>query len=229
MEIIVELVDISKTYVLGEIEVYALRKINMKIFRGEILGIMGPSGSGKTTLLNLIGTLDKPDSGRIFIEGIDIGSLRESELVNLRRKTIGYIFQFYNLIPVLNALDNVILPMLLAGVGREKRERRATELLELVGLKKRMFHKPDELSGGEQQRVAIARALVNAPSIILADEPTGDLDQETGIEVVKQMRMIIEQEKRTLVIVTHDPTVLKYTTRVLNLKDGQIIKSNNRN
>ncbi len=224
METIIELLNVSKTYFLGEIEVYALRKINLKIYRGEMLGIMGPSGSGKTTLLNLIGTLDKPDTGRIFIDGIDISSLHETELVNLRRRSIGYIFQFYNLIPILTALDNVGLPMLLADVSKEKREKRSIELLELVGLKNRIYHKPDELSGGEQQRVAIARALSNNPAIILADEPTGDLDEETGIEIVKQMRAIIEKEKKTLIIVTHDPVIATYTTRIVNLKDGQIIK-----
>lgn len=223
MDAIVELVNVTKIYNLGEVEVYALRKINIKINRGEILGIMGPSGSGKTTLLNLIGTLDKPDSGKIFIDGMDIGSIKEKELVSLRRKKIGYIFQFYNLIPVLTAVDNVGLPMLLAGINRGTREKRARELLELVGLKKRVNHKPDELSGGEQQRVAIARALANNPSIILADEPTGDLDEETGIKVVKQMRKIIELEKKTLIIVTHDPVIATHTTRVLNLRDGRII------
>ncbi|MHA1650800.1 MAG: ABC transporter ATP-binding protein [Candidatus Helarchaeota archaeon] len=227
MDAIVELVNVTKTYILGEIKIHALRKINIKISRGEIVGIMGPSGSGKTTLLNLIGTLDKPDSGEIYLDGIDISSLRESELIKIRRQKIGYIFQFYNLIPVLNALENVCLPMLLRGVDRRKRERRAKELLELVGLKNRMLHKPDELSGGEQQRVAIARALANNPSLILADEPTGDLDEETGITVVKQMRKIIEQEKRTLIIVTHDPLIAKFTNRVLHLRDGQIITNNN--
>ncbi len=195
----------------------------MKVYEGELLAIMGPSGSGKTTLLNLIGTLDKPDSGEIFIEGISVGSIGERELVNLRRRTIGYIFQFYNLIPVLTALDNVCLPMLLAGENKEKKERRAVELLELVGLRKRMRHKPDELSGGEQQRVAIARALANNPTIILADEPTGDLDEETGKKIVKEMRKIIQKEKKTLIIVTHDPLVAKFATRVLNLRDGRII------
>ena len=224
METIIELLNVSKTYFLGEIEVYALRKINLKIYRGEMLGIMGPSGSGKTTLLNLIGTLDKPDAGKIFIDGIDVNSLHEGELVNLRRRSIGYIFQFYNLIPILTALDNVGLPMLLAGVSKEKREKRSIELLELVGLKNRIYHKPDELSGGEQQRVAIARALSNNPAIILADEPTGDLDEETGIEIVKQMRAIIEKEKKTLIIVTHDPVISTYTTRIVNLRDGQIVK-----
>ncbi len=222
MKIIIELVNVTKTYSLGEVEVYALRKITMKIYRGEILGIMGPSGSGKTTLLNLIGTLDKPDSGQIFIEGVNIGAIGEKELVYLRRKKIGYIFQFYNLIPVLTALENVGLPMLLSGLNRQKRETRAKELLELVGLNDRLYHHPEELSGGEQQRVAIARALANDPSIILADEPTGDLDEETGIEVVKQMRKIIEQEKKTLIIVTHNPIIAKQTTRVLNLRDGHI-------
>lgn len=222
MKTIIELENVTKSYVLGELRVYALRKINMKVNQGEIVAVMGPSGSGKTTLLNLIGTLDKPDSGKIYIDGIEIGLIGERELVKLRRKTIGYIFQFYNLIPILSALDNVGLPMLLAGVGGEKKERRARELLELVGLRKRELHKPDELSGGEQQRVAIARALANNPSIILADEPTGDLDEETGTEIVMQMRKIIEKEKKTLIIVTHDPLIAKYATRVLNLRDGQI-------
>ena len=229
MQPIVELVNVTKSYSLGEIRVYALRKINLKIHRGEILGVMGPSGSGKTTLLNLIGTLDKPDSGHIFIDGLELNTLRDLDLVNLRRRTIGYIFQFYNLIPVLNALDNVILPMILTGINREVREKRAKKLLELVNLESRMFHKPDELSGGEQQRVAIARALANDPSIILADEPTGDLDEETGVEVIKEMRKIIEHEKKTLIIVTHDPLVANYTTRMLNLRDGHIIDSNKTN
>jgi putative ABC transport system ATP-binding protein len=201
----------------------------MKIMRGEILGVMGPSGSGKTTLLNLIGTLDKPDSGHLFIDGVELNTLRDLDLVNLRRKIIGYIFQFYNLIPVLNALDNVILPMILTGINREVREKRAKKLLELVNLESRMFHKPDELSGGEQQRVAIARALANDPSIILADEPTGDLDEETGVEIIKEMRKIIEHEKKTLIIVTHDPLIANYTTRMLNLRDGHIVDSNKTN
>ncbi|MHA1131036.1 MAG: ABC transporter ATP-binding protein [Candidatus Helarchaeota archaeon] len=224
MQTIVKLVNVTKSYGLGEIQVYALRKINMKIFRGEILGIMGPSGSGKTTLLNIIGTLDKPDTGTVFLKGIDMNTLGEKELVAIRRNTFGYVFQFYNLIPVLNALDNVILPMLLAGVDKEKRETRAKDLLKMVNLEKRMFHKPDELSGGEQQRIAIARALGNDPSIILADEPTGDLDEETGVEIIKEMRKIIEKEKKTLVIVTHDPIIAKYTTRILNLRDGHIVE-----
>lgn len=223
MKSIVELQNVTKSYNLGGVKVYAVRDIDMKINKGEIIAIMGPSGSGKTTLLNLIGSLDKPDSGRILIDGKDIGTLKAGDLINLRRNKIGYIFQFYNLIPILSALDNVCLPMLLAGVDREKKVRRAKELLELVGLKKRELHKPDELSGGEQQRVAIARALANDPSIILADEPTGDLDEETGREIVSHMRKLIEKENKTLIIVTHDPLISKYATRVLNLRDGKIV------
>lgn len=224
MKSIVELQNITKSYTLGGVKVYAVRDINMKINKGEIIAIMGPSGSGKTTLLNLIGSLDKPDSGRILIEGKDIGTLKKGDLINLRRNKIGYIFQFYNLIPILTALDNVCLPMLLAGMEREKKVKRAKELLDLVGLKKRELHKPDELSGGEQQRVAIARALANDPSIILADEPTGDLDEETGREIISHMRRLIEKENKTLIIVTHDPLISKYATRVLNLRDGQIVE-----
>jgi putative ABC transport system ATP-binding protein len=188
---------------------------------------MGPSGSGKTTLLNLIGVLDKPTSGKIYVNNIDLTTLRETELTKLRRSTIGFIFQFYNLIPVLSAFENVELPMLIAGVPTKTRQERAKQLLEMVGLGNRINHRPDELSGGEQQRVAIARALANRPTIILADEPTGDLDSKTGKEVVKVLRDLSSQEGTTVIVVTHDPSVAALATKVFEMLDGQIIKQHN--
>ena len=179
-DIVVECVNLRKSYILGEVKVEALRGINMQIKRGELIAIMGPSGCGKTTLLNIIGSLDYPTSGKIILEGKDISDATEKELTRIRRKSVGFVFQFYNLLPVLSALENVELPMLIAGVSKEARNKRALELLEKVDLLGRKDHKPDELSGGERQRVAIARSLANNPAILLADEPTGDLDTETG-------------------------------------------------
>jgi putative ABC transport system ATP-binding protein len=196
----------------------------MELKKGEFLAFMGPSGSGKTTLLNLIGVLDKPSKGKIYIDDIDITMLKERDLVKLRRNTIGFIFQFYNLIPVLSAFENVELPMLLAGVTAKERETRAKELLKMVGLTERMNHRPDELSGGEQQRVAIARALANKPSIVLADEPTGDLDSKTGKEIIKALRDLSNQERATVIVVTHDPSVAAMAKRVFEMRDGAIIK-----
>lgn len=185
---------------------------------------MGPSGSGKTTLLNLIGVLDKPSKGKILVDDIDLTSLKERDLVKLRRKTIGFIFQFYNLIPVLSAIENVELPMLIAGVPAKDRETRARELLQMVGLGDRLNHRPDELSGGEQQRVAIVRALANRPSIVLADEPTGDLDSKTGKEVVQALRDLSNHEGATVIVVTHDPSVAAMASRVFEMRDGAIMK-----
>jgi putative ABC transport system ATP-binding protein len=196
----------------------------MELKKGDFVAFMGPSGSGKTTLLNLIGVLDKPTKGKIYVDDIDLTLLKEKELVKLRRNTIGFIFQFYNLIPVLSAFENVELPMLLAGAPTKERETRVKELLTLVGLAERMNHRPDELSGGEQQRVAIARALANKPSIVLADEPTGDLDSKTGKEIVKVLRDLSNQEGATVIVVTHDPTVAAMATRVFEMRDGTIIK-----
>jgi len=196
----------------------------MELKKGEFVAFMGPSGSGKTTLLNLIGVLDKPSNGKIYVDDIDITMLKERDLVKLRRNTIGFIFQFYNLIPVLSAFENVELPMLLAGVTAKERETRAKELLKMVGLTERMNHRPDELSGGEQQRVAIARALANKPSIVLADEPTGDLDSKTGKEIIKALRDLSNQERATVIVVTHDPSVAAMAKRVFKMRDGAIIK-----
>jgi putative ABC transport system ATP-binding protein len=195
----------------------------MELKKGEFVAFMGPSGSGKTTLLNLIGVMDKPTKGKIYIDDIDLTVLKEKELVKLRRRTIGFIFQFYNLIPVLSAFENVELPMLIAGVPAKERESRARDLLAMVGLADRIYHRPDELSGGEQQRVAIVRALANKPSIVLADEPTGDLDSKTGKDVVKALRDLSNREGATVIIVTHDPTVANLANRIFEMRDGIII------
>ena len=222
-EVVVETVDLCKVYRMGLTEIHALKNVNLKVYRGEMVAVVGPSGSGKTTLLNLIGTLDKPTSGKIYIDGEDIITKSEKELTLLRRRKIGFVFQFYNLIPVLTAYENVELPLLISGVPKKEREKRVRRLLEMVGLEDRMNHRPDELSGGEQQRVAIARALVNNPSIILADEPTGDLDTETGLMVVQLMRKLAKEENSTVIMVTHDPQISEIADRIIYLRDGKII------
>jgi len=219
---IIDVVDVHKVYRLGSIEIYALRGVSFSVKKGEFLCIMGPSGSGKTTLLNIIGTLDKPTKGRVIVDGRDITRLRERELTEFRLRKIGFVFQFYNLIPVLTALENVELPMIFAGIPKKERKRRAEYLLRLVGLEDRMNHRPDELSGGEQQRVAIARALANNPSIILADEPTGELDTDTSRRVLDVFREVSRAEGVTVIIVTHDPVVAEYADRIIYLRDGKI-------
>ncbi len=219
---IIRVVDVHKIYRLGSIEIHALRGVSFSVKKGEFLCIMGPSGSGKTTLLNIIGALDRPSKGSVIVDGRDITKLGERELTEFRLRKVGFVFQFYNLIPVLTALENVELPMALAGIPRRERRERARYLLRLVGLEDRMNHRPDELSGGEQQRVAIARALANSPSIILADEPTGDLDSETSMRVLKVFRSVSKEEKVTLIVATHDPLVAGYADRILYLRDGKI-------
>ncbi len=220
----VETRDLKKVYQLGKVRVPALRGVTAKFFSGEMTVIMGPSGSGKTTLLNLIGTFDRPTGGKIYIDGQDLTAMGERELTRLRREKIGFVFQFYNLIPVLTAFENVELPMLISGKPKEERRKRTEELLGLVGLSHRAHHRPDELSGGEQQRVAIARALANRPSIVLADEPTGDLDTKTGREVVGALRKAAKEEGVAVIAVTHDPIVAERADRVLRIRDGKIVK-----
>jgi putative ABC transport system ATP-binding protein len=222
-EAVIQVENLVKTYRLGKVSIPALRGISFDVARGEFLAVIGPSGSGKTTLLNLLGAIDKPTSGRIFIDRRDITTLGEGELTKLRRHKIGFIFQFYNLIPALTALENVELPMLTAGVSRKNASKRASQLLEPVGLIERVEHLPDELSGGEQQRVAIARALANKPSLILADEPTGDLDTKTGTEVVQILYDTSKKENATVLVVTHDPMITEKADRILQLRDGNII------
>ena len=224
---IIDLETVSRTYKMGEIEVHALRGVTLQIERGKAIGIMGPSGSGKTTLLNLIGALDRPTSGRVVIDGLDITDMSEHELTQVRRDKISYVFQFFNLIPTLTAYENVELPLLIAGVDEDIRKERVGHLLALVGLSERAEHRPDEMSGGEQQRIAIARALAkpegSASSIIvLADEPTGDLDYNTGQEILEILVSLTKGEGGTLITVTHDPEVGEQMDHVYRMRDGQI-------
>ena len=221
---IVELVNVRKVYKMGEVEVPALNGVNLKVKTGEFMSVMGSSGSGKTTLLNLIGALDRPTEGKVFINGVDISGLDDDELARLRNREIGFVFQFFNLIPRMTAMKNVELPMAFAGVPREQRRRRAIELLERVGLGDRLSHRPTELSGGEQQRVAVARALANTPSIMLCDEITGNLDTKTGEEILKLLRELNKEQRQTFVIVTHSLMVARSTDRIAYMRDGAVIK-----
>ncbi|RLI58324.1 MAG: hypothetical protein DRP09_00115 [Candidatus Thorarchaeota archaeon] len=215
---------------MGEVEVHALRGVSLDIQRGEAIAIMGPSGSGKTTLLNLIGALDRPTSGRVIIDGVDITNMPESQLTEVRRDKISYVFQFFNLLPVLSAYENVELPLLIAGVEEDQRRERVEHLLTLVGLIERADHRPDELSGGEQQRVAIARALAKPQGsassvVVLADEPTGDLDYNTGKEIMEVLVSLTKGEGGTLITVTHDPEVGETMDKVYRMRDGMIENS----
>ena len=215
--------NLKKAYKKGtDQEVDALRGINLEIKKGEMVSIMGSSGSGKTTLLNIIGGLDNPSEGFVYIDNQDIGKMTDKELTMLRRHKIGFIFQSYNLLPVLSAFENVELPMLIAGVESKERKERAIELLKIVGLEERMKHKPDELSGGQKQRVAIARSLANKPAVLLCDEPTGDLDTKTGDQIMRLFEEINKKEQQTIVIVTHDPNIAKRTIKTFHIKDGLI-------
>jgi len=211
--------NLSKVYRMGKIEVPALRDVNLEIEEGEFISIVGSSGSGKSTLLNMLGCLDKPTSGAVFIDGVNTASLSENELAEIRREKIGFIFQQFNLIHSLNALENVSLPMFFAGVGRDERMKRAAELLAKVGLRERMHHKPSELSGGQQQRVAIARALSNNPEIVIGDEPTGNVDSETGNAIMGILDGL-NREGRTVIVVTHDTEIAAHAPRVKRMKDG---------
>ncbi|MCS7119801.1 MAG: ABC transporter ATP-binding protein [Candidatus Bathyarchaeota archaeon] len=218
----VEVKDVKKSYRMGKVSVPALRGVSFDIRKGEFLTIFGPSGSGKSTLLHLIGGLDRPDEGEILINGVNILSLSDNELADLRLRKIGFVFQFFNLLPRLTALRNVELPLSLADVPEDEALEKAKEMLKIVGLEARLSHKPTELSGGEQQRVAIARALINDPEIVLADEPTGNLDTKTGWEIVQLMKRLNEEKGQTFVVVTHDPNIAEIATRIIYLKDGLI-------
>ncbi len=228
-KIVIKLENVWKIYKMGDVEVNALQGLSLDVKKGEFLAIMGPSGSGKSTAVNMIGCLDVPTKGSVILDGHDISKLTESELAQIRGRKIGFIFQQFNLIPTLTALENVALPIVFQSVEREKRIGKATELLEIVELGDRMEHKPTELSGGQQQRVAIARSLANNPEVILADEPTGNLDSNTGEMVMSFLRKLNRKEGKTIIVVTHDNNVARHADRVEFLKDGKIIKSlNNR-
>jgi putative ABC transport system ATP-binding protein len=228
MSNVVRVSNVTKSFKLGKIEVQALKGVDLQIGRGEYLSIMGPSGSGKSTLFNMIGGLDKPSSGKVFIDEVDIAQLDAYELAWLRCRKIGYIFQTFNIIQVMTALENITLPMIFAGMNNDAAVQKGMKLLEQVGLGDRHSHKPFELSGGQQQRVAIARALANDPAIILADEPTGNLDLTTGEEIIALLKRLSQQRGVTVISATHDFKMLNVSDRVVWIRDGRIDKIENR-
>jgi putative ABC transport system ATP-binding protein len=222
MTLVIETQDLVKEYMQGGHSLTVLKKINLKIEKEEFMAIMGPSGSGKSTLLNMLGALDRPTSGQVLINGIDISTLNDNGLADLRNKEIGFIFQQFNLIQRMDALHNVELPLSISGAPHKQREERAKKLLESVGLGDRLDHRPNQLSGGEQQRVAIARALANDPPLFLCDELTGNLDSKTGQEIMGLLRHLNQEQGKTFVLITHDPNVAQATDRLVEIRDGEI-------
>ncbi|GIK75957.1 MAG: macrolide ABC transporter ATP-binding protein [Chloroflexota bacterium] len=222
---IIELSDIRKTYRIGEVETRALDGVSLKFDAGEFAAVVGPSGSGKTTLLQIIGCLDKPDQGTVIIDNRDVTRLDANRRADLRRDVIGFIFQFFALVPVLDAYENVELPLLLSGVGAKERRERTLEMLDAVGLSDRIHHRPDQLSGGQQQRVAIARALVKRPLMVLADEPTANLDTANGEQAMEIMQRLNEQTGTAFIFATHDPRVMSFARRTIRLVDGRIAEN----
>jgi len=219
---VVRISEVKRTYFMGKVEVNALCGINLIVEKGEFVSIMGPSGCGKSTLMHIVGCLDRPSSGHVFLDEVDIDELDDNSLAEIRNKKVGFVFQTFNLLPKLNAVENVELPLIYAGMGLEERRKKAGELLGVVGLADRMHHKPSELSGGQSQRVAIARSLSNDPSIILADEPTGNLDSKSGDEIIHLFEEL-NQRGITLIIVTHDQEIANHSKRIVRLKDGLIV------
>jgi putative ABC transport system ATP-binding protein len=219
---VIVLDNVHKTYDLGEIQVHALRGVSLEVRRGEFVAIMGASGSGKSTLMNILGCLDRPTKGRYLLNGTDVSDLSKEDLAHIRNREIGFVFQQFNLLSRTTALENVELPTLYAGISQEERAERAKQSLERVGLGDRAMHHPSQLSGGQQQRVAIARALVNHPSILLADEPTGNLDSRTSVEIMDILQRLNEDEGLTVVLVTHEPDIAHYAQRVLEFRDGKV-------
>ncbi|MDH5447738.1 MAG: ABC transporter ATP-binding protein [Candidatus Bathyarchaeota archaeon] len=219
----IQTANLRKTYMLGKVPVEALVGVDLRIEKGDFLAILGPSGSGKSTLLNIIGALDKSTDGKVFIEGVDISTLHDNGLADLRRK-IGFVFQFFNLIPRLTARGNVELTMAILGLSKKERKKRATELLESVGLKERINHKPAELSGGERQRVAIARALANNPKFLLMDEPTGNIDSKTAHEIMELVNRLNKKRGMTTVVITHDKNIASQAGRIVHMADGLIVQ-----
>jgi len=226
-EYVISTENLTEEYLLGKVVVPALRGVDLKIKRGEFAVIMGPSGSGKSTLLNLLGGLQKPTGGKVFINGVDLSTLNENQLAIFRRKNVGFVFQAYNLIPTLTAIENVELPMIFYNIPTNERKKRAEALLASLGLGDRLHHRPSELSGGEQQRVSIARALANNPEIILADEPTGNLDTKTGGKIMEEMVKVNREFGKTIVMVTHDPEVAHFGDRIIHIRDGKIENKEN--
>lgn len=220
--VVVRITEVRRVYFMGKVEVNALRGINLKVEKGEFVSIMGPSGCGKSTLMHIVGCLDRPSSGHVHLDAVDIDELDDNSLAEIRNKKVGFVFQTFNLLPKLNAIENVELPLIYAGIGFDQRRQKAAELLEVVGLSDRLYHKPSELSGGQSQRVAIARSLANDPSIILADEPTGNLDSKSGDEIIHLFQEL-NSRGITLIIVTHDQEIANHSKRIVRLKDGLVV------
>lgn len=221
-EILIQAQALRRDYPMGRVVVSALRNVDLEIARGEFVALVGPSGSGKSTLLHLVGGLVRPSGGQLIVDGQDLGRVSDKELVRYRRDTLGFVFQSFNLLAIRNAVENVEVPLMLASVPVQQRRTRALALLEQLGLSQRATHRPSEMSGGEQQRVAIARALANNPRLILADEPTGNLDSATGQELMRLLRRLVSDEGRTLLLVTHDKGVASHADRIVHLLDGQV-------
>ena len=223
-EPVIRLENISKTYDLGEVQVQALRGVSLEIGEGEFVAVMGPSGSGKSTIMNILGCLDRPTKGRYFLDGVDVSHMTKTELARIRNRKLGFVFQQFNLLSRTSALENVELPAVYAGIPAEERARRAMEALTRVGLAERAGHHPSQLSGGQQQRVAIARGLVNRPAILLADEPTGNLDSRTSVEIMDILQTLNVEQNITIVVVTHEPDIAQYATRNLLFRDGKLVR-----